>query len=218
VSILAKRTLLAALTLIGLALLVIGAWFTVHLGSSGSATFTAHPAKGSVVVVPPSVLNRVARPVTVTAVTRGSAPVWIGRSTPSDATTIVGGADRTTITGARVRGWTLLQSRAGAGAAPALGDADIWRQTASGNGRARLHVDQADAPETLVVATADGKPADLASVTVTIQRHTWFFQALLTTLVGLLATLAGAAGLWQLRRRPSTPQQRLDQPTAEVSA
>ena len=36
-SVVAKRALLAALTVIGLVLLLVGAWFTVHLGSSGSA-------------------------------------------------------------------------------------------------------------------------------------------------------------------------------------
>ena len=47
----------------------------------------------------------------------------------------------------------------------------------------------------------DGKPVDLTSLTVTVERRTWFFQALLVTLVGLLATVGRRGGLWQNRPR-----------------
>jgi hypothetical protein len=233
VSIVAKRALLAALTVIGLVLLLVGAWFTVHLGSSGSAALRSTPASGAVVVIEPSVLNRVDRPVSITAVAAPGTQIWMGRATPTDAQAIVGGADRTTVTGAHLRDWSLVQSRSGAGTAPALGSADIWRQTVSGKGRVRMSLDQSGAPETVVIAAPDGKPVDLTSLTVTVERRTWFFQALLTTLVGLLATLAGAAGLWQdVRRRSQRPTQDpsqgpsqgpddqtdTDAPTEEVSA
>ncbi len=200
----AKRAVSVALTVIGLVLLVIGAWFTVHLGSSGSAAFTSHPAAGSVVVVEPSVLNRVGRATTVTAVGRGGSEVWIGRATPSDVDAVVGTADHTSVTGTRVRSWSLVQSRSGAGRAPALDRADVWRQTSTGRGTVRLSVAQADAPESLVIARPDGSAADLVSVTVTIERRTWFFQALLVSLVGLLATAAGCAWMWHERPRTAT--------------
>lgn len=219
-SIVAKRAVLAVLTVIGLVLLGLGSWFTFNLGPSGSATFTSTPAKGSVVVVEPSLLNRIERPTTVTVVTRGDSPVFIARATPSDVEAVVGGADTTTVTGAKVRSWSLVSSRAGAGAAPALAGADVWRESLQGEGRVRLAVSQEDAPEAVVIATADGKPADIAELSVTIERRTWFFQALLVTLVGLLATAAGAAGLWQQRRRqvhPTTPTDEA-RPTEEVSA
>ena len=218
---LATRILLAALTVIGLVLVAVGSWFTFHLGPSGSATFTTAPARGSVVVLEPSVLNRVDRPTTVTATTRGGAPVFIGRATPSDAHAVVGGADVTSVTAARVGSWSLAHSRSGAGPAAALAGADVWRSTVTGTGRARLQVQQADAPESVVVATADGRAADLASVTVTVERRTWFFQALLVALVGLLATAAGAAGLWQQRRHARAGREDLaapdrTRPTEEV--
>ena len=193
---LATRALLAALTAIGLVLLVIGAWFTSHLGTSGSATFTTKPPAGSVVVLEPGVLSRIDRPVTVTAVADAGDPVFIGVAGPTDARSVVGGADRTTVTGAHVRQWSLETTRSGAGAAPALAGADIWRQVRTGEGTVRVTLDQDRAPESVVIATADGKAADLTSLTVTIERRTWFFQALLAALVGLLATVAGAAGLW----------------------
>ena len=220
-SIVAKRALLAALTVIGLVLLLVGAWFTVHLGSSGSAVFRTTPARGAVVVIEPSVLNRVNRPVSVTAVAAPGTQVWMGLTTPTDAQAIVGGADRTSVTGAQVRDWSLVQARSGAGTAPELATADIWRQTASGDGRVRFDVDQGGAPESVVIAAPDGKPVALTSLTVTVERSTWFFQALLVALVGLLAAVAGVAGLWQNRRRPTQgpdDHTETDAPTQEVSA
>lgn len=220
-SMMAKRALLAALTVVGLVVLVIGTWFTVHLGSSGSATLRATPARGAVVVIEPSVLNRVDRPVSITAVAAPGTKIWMGRSAPSDARAIVGGADRTSVTGARLRTWSLAQSRSGAGAAPPLAGADIWRQSTSGDGRVRLKLDQAGAPESVVIAAPDGQPVDLTSLTVTVERPTWFFQALLVMLVGLLATVAGGAGLWHHRPRPSRssddPAPASGSPTEEVT-
>lgn len=236
-SVMAKRAIFAAVTVIGLVLLLVGAWFTVHLGSSGSAVLRSVPAKGAVVVIEPSVLNRVDRPVTITAVAASGTTIWMGRTSPTDANAIVGAADHTSVSSARVRDWSLLQSRSGAGQAPQLETADIWRQTATGDGRVRLTVDQAGAPESVVIAAPDGKPVDLTSLTVTVKRPTWFFQALLVTLVGLLAAAAGGAGLWQNRpRRTQSPtpdptpdptpgptpgptdQNGTDVPTEEVSA
>ena len=89
-SMVAKRALSAALTVIGLVLVVVGAWFTVHLGSSGSATLRSTPADGALVVVEPSLLNRVDAPATVTAVAAPGTTIWMGRTTPSDAQAIVG--------------------------------------------------------------------------------------------------------------------------------
>lgn len=222
-SMVAKRVLSAALTVIGLALVLVGAWFTVHLGASGSATLRSTPAQGALVVVEPSLLNRVDAPATVTAVAAPGTTIWMGRTTPSDADAIVGAADRTSVTGAHLRDWSLVSSRAGAGPAPALAEADIWRQTAQGEGRVRLSVEQTGAPESIVIAGPDGAPVDLTSLTVTVERRTWFFQALLVTLVGLLATATGAAALWQTRPRAhhepeSSEQTPSDAPTPEVAA
>jgi hypothetical protein len=206
----AKRVLSAALTVIGLGLVLVGAWFTVHLGSSGSATLRSTPARGALVVVEPSLLNRVDAPATVTAVAAPGTTIFMGRTTPTDADAIVGAADRTSVTGAHVRDWSLAESRSGAGPAPALAEADVWRQTATGQGKVHLSVEQTGAPESIVIAAPDGTPVDLTSLTVTVERRTWFFQALLVTLVGLIAAAAGAAALWQARPRrkpvpPATP-------------
>jgi hypothetical protein len=198
---LAKRALLVALTAVGLVLLVLGLWFTAHLGLSGTATFTTKPASGSVVVLEPSVLNRVDEPVTVTAKAARGTPLWAGLASPSDADAVVGDAARTSVTGAHVSGWSLTAKRTGAGDAQAATDADIWHATRSGTGTVRITVHQSDAPESLVIADADGTPAALNSLTLSVQHSTWVFQSLLCALVGLLAAAAGIAGSWQLRRR-----------------
>jgi hypothetical protein len=121
-----------------------------------------------------------------------------------------------------MRSWSLDTTHEGAGPAPDLASADIWHSTRTGTGTAYLGVDQADAPEALVIASADGSPVDVHSVTVTVQRRTWFFQAVLTALVGLLAAVAGGVGLRQQWRhaRPGAAAQP-DQPaeaTEEVRA
>lgn len=204
-SILAKRAVMAALTVIGLVLLVVGLWFTVHLGSSGTATFRTTPQHGGVVVLEPSAVNRVNQPTYVTATAGKDTKLWIGVAGPSDVRAIVGAGERTEVTGAQVRSWSLDTVHEGAGPAPALPAADIWHLSRSGTGSVQVEVDQADAPESVVIASADGSPVELDDVTVTVQRQTWFFQALLTALVGLLAAVAGAVGLRQQWRKPRPP-------------
>jgi hypothetical protein len=221
VSVLAKRALWGALTLVGLVLLGVGAWFSFHLGPSGSATFTTRPEPGAVVVLEPSVLNRVDRPVTVTARTTGRSRVWVGRASASDAAAVVGGARATSVAGAHVPDWSLETTRSGAGTAAGLAASDVWRQAVTGAGTVRLRVEQDTAPEALVVAAPDGSPADLDSVTVTISSRAWFFQALLLALVGLLAVAAGVAASWHLRHSGATDRTSHDSPDStheEVAA
>jgi hypothetical protein len=72
-----------------------------------------------------------------------------------------------------------------------------------------MDVQQEDAPEAVVIATASGKPADLAELTVEWERQAWSLEALAALLLGLLMTAAGAWGLWQLgsaRRRTTAPE------------
>ena len=80
-----KRVALGLLTLVGLVLTGVGLWFSSHLGSEGSATSTARPGAGRLMVLEPSVLNRVDSSVTITAKAEPGTEVWIGRATPSDA-------------------------------------------------------------------------------------------------------------------------------------
>jgi hypothetical protein len=197
----ALTALLAALTAAGLVLLVLGTWFTVHLGVSGTASFRT-TARDGVVVLEPSVLNRVDGAVTVAARGTHGQQLFLGVATPADADAIVGGAQRTSVTGLRVRDWSLATSQAGSGSAPHLGaadiaSADIWRAVGRGTGTVRLSVSQTAAPESVVVTGEGGGSAELSSLTVTLHRPAWFVESLLVAVVGLLALVAGAFGLWR---------------------
>lgn len=196
-----KRLALGVLVLAGLVLTGIGVWFTSHLGPAGTGTFAARPSAERLVVLEPTVLNRVDSPVTITATANGGGEVWIGRAAPSDAAALVDSAARQSVTGVSVTDWGLRTAALGQDTAPALGTADVWRQSVAGKGSATLTVSQQDAPETVVIGTASGKPADLSSVEVTWQSRLWALQALGLVLLGVLVAAAGAAGLFLLRRR-----------------
>jgi len=207
VSSMSKRVALGVLTLAGLVLAGIGLWFSSHLGAAGSGTFSAKPGGERVVVIEPSVLNRVDGPVTVTATAKDGGEVWLGRAAPSDAHALVGQAGQDAVTGVSVGGWELTTEPHGTGTAPALAQSDVWRDTTQGKGTASLTVHQSDAPETVVVATASGKPADLASVDLTWEGQAWAVKALAVLVLGVLLAGAGAAGLWLLRPRQTTTTQ-----------
>ena len=127
--------------------------------------------------------------------------MFVGRTTPSDAEAIVGGADVTRVTGAHVRALVARASRVGRRDAPALAGADVWRETGQGKGRVRLQVEQEKPPSRSSSPPPTASPPTSAALTVTVERRTWFFQALLVTLVGLLAAVTGVAGLWQATPR-----------------
>lgn len=208
-STLASRTASAALTVVGVAVLGIGLWLVAHLGTSGTATFSASPKGVAAVLVGPDVLNRVDAPVTVTARAAGGEAVFIGAAAPADAQAVLASSPYASVTGVDVTDWALTASTgtstpgtspAGTSATPALAQSDVWRSSASGGGRTSLVLSQAFAPESLVVGSAHGATSALESVTLEWEHHAWFFQALVVTVVGLLLTLAGAAGLWRSRR------------------
>jgi hypothetical protein len=201
VSLLAKRALLATLAVIGLVLLGVGSWFTANLGASGSGTFTLSAKDSGVVVLEPQVLNRLDEPVTVTATSADGSELWIGRATPSDVAAIVGGADRAQVTGVSVRDWALTSQNTGVGPAAPLGTSDVWREERTGDGRVSLTVHQQNAPESVVVGRGDGSPAELETVTMTVSNGAWFAQSLLAAVLGLIALVAAAVGLWNTRPR-----------------
>mgnify|MGYP007004573001 CR=1 FL=1 len=94
-----QRVAGALLALVGLVAAVVGAWFLAHLGTSGTATFTAEPGQ-RVVVLEPDVLNRVDHPVEITAT--GSGDVWVGTARPSDVEAFFGDAQRAQVAGVDV--------------------------------------------------------------------------------------------------------------------
>lgn len=191
------------LALAGLALTVVGVWFATNLGGSGTAEFTTRPTAGQPVVIPPDVLNRVDADVVVTATPSSGGRVWMALANPSDARAVLGNSTRVEVTGVSVRDWALETSSRGTGQAPTLGTADLWRQQDDAEGPVTLTVEQADAPETLVVA-ADG--GDISSLTLRVVDKTWFVEAVVAALVGLFLLVAGVVVLWPRRgHHPAAP-------------
>ena len=193
-----KRLVGALLALAGLALTVVGVWFAMQLGTSGTARFTVRPATTDPVLIRPDVLNRVDADVVVTATPGAGGTVWMALANPSDATAVLGSARHVDVTGVSVQDWELETAVRGSGAATELGAADLWRQQDEGTGPVSLTVQQDEAPETLVVAT-EGAP--LRSLTFTVVHKTWFVEAVVAALVGLFLLVVGVVLLWP-RRHP----------------
>lgn len=207
---LAKRVVGALLALLGLVAAVIGLWYAVHLGGSGTATFSS-PASGTApVLVPPTVLNRVDGPVTVTATPRSGATVWLAATTPSDAEAVLGPTEHTTVTGVDTRPWELLTETSGTGDAPALSGTDLWRDTETGTGAVSMTIEQANAPEAVLAQATEGR---IATIELTWERKSWFVQSVIVALVGLFLLLSGLSLLWSSRgpRRRASENDENDQ-------
>lgn len=200
----------ALLALLGLVAAVVGGWFLANLGTSGTATFTAEPGQ-RVVVLEPDVLNRVDHPVEVTAT--GSGELWSGTARPSDVEALVGDGARAHIAGVDVSDWALTSTDEGKGQPVDPGSLDVWQESTTGSNEVSRTIEQADAPQTLVVAAPEG--GEIESVEMTVVDGSWGTTALVTLVVGILLLLAGLALLLRstgrlrgLRRsaRPTTEE------------
>ncbi|KRE38594.1 hypothetical protein ASG73_06640 [Janibacter sp. Soil728] len=183
-----QRVAGVALALVGLVAAIVGGWFLANLGTSGTATFTADPGQ-RVVVLGPDVLNRVDHPVTVTATGKGE--MWAGTSRPSDVEALLGDGARVQVTGVEVGDWALTTTAVGKGDAVSPRGLDIWQEAANGSGEIKRTVDQADAPQSLVVAAPAG--AEVDRVTMTVEDGSWGTKALTTLVVGVVLVIAGLA-------------------------
>ncbi|NHA68023.1 hypothetical protein [Phycicoccus flavus] len=200
------------LALAGLSLTVVGVWLALKLGGSGTAVFTTRPAAGQVVLLPPQVLNRVDADVRVTATPADGDRVWMALANPSDAQDVLGDAEHVQVTGVDVRDWLLTTTTVGSGETPMIAAADLWRQTDDAEGPVTLTVEQAQAPETVVVRGLDGGEVDTVTMTVTDKR--WFVEAVVAALVGLFLLVAGVVAAWPRRRRTPVPPPVFDDPSA----
>ncbi len=195
---LAQKLVGAVLALLGIVLLVPGAWFAGHLGGSGTATFTLHPVRGTVVLAP-SVLNRLDEPTVVLVVPRAGQHVWAGVGAPSDVTALVGTTPVTDVTGVVVRDWALVGHSRGSGSAVDPSRAEIWRETHDDTTPVTVELDQASAPETVVVTGAVDR------IEVSWSHRAWFVEALVVAVLGLLLVLGGLAVAFLLPRRRRQP-------------
>ncbi len=204
-----RRVVGATIALIGLVLAVVGGWFVSHLGSSGTATLTGSPGT-QVVVLEPDVLNRLDSPVLVTAESAGQ-EVWMGAARPSDAAGFVDDRTAARVSEVSVRDWALHFESSGEREPVAPSRVDMWQATTSGSGKAEVRVDQADAPQSLVVAAPKGQTID--AVTLQVSDGGWFTTALVALIAGLVLVAGGLALAFsdvlraQLRRRRSTSEE-----------
>ncbi|MGN7246534.1 hypothetical protein [Janibacter anophelis] len=212
-STLIQRVAGVVLALLGLVAAVLGGWFLANLGTSGTATFTAEPGQ-RVVVLDPDVLNRVDHPVAVTAT--GDGELWSGTARPSDVEALLGDGARTEVTGVEVRDWALATDEVGSGEAVDPGGLDIWQESTTGSGEVERTIEQADAPQTLVVAAPEGSEID--SVTMTIEDGGWGTTALTTLVVGLLLLVAGLVLLVRTRSAAAIRSRLSRTPREEGSA
>lgn len=199
---LAKRVAGGLLALLGVVLTVVGLWYAVHLGGSGTATFSSPASGTSPVLVPQTVLNRVDGDVKVTATPRSGGTVWLAAAAPSDAKAVLGKTAHTTVTGVSTRPWQLETQSTGTGAAPALAGTDVWRNTETGNGAVTMTIEQENAPETVIAQATKGQ---IERVDVTWERKSWFVQSVIAALVGLFLLLSGLSLLWSTRPRTVRP-------------
>ncbi|MDQ2757875.1 MAG: hypothetical protein M3Y71_15190 [Actinomycetota bacterium] len=188
--ILARRVAVAAATLVGLVVAVLGLWLAVVLGPSGTASFTAR-ATGPV-VVGADVLGGLDVPVTVSA-HRGEGDadgVFLGEARSSEVADVVGGSRVLRATEARFPARVLDLLPAGSGVLVDPSGLDVWRAT----GRGTLEVTDAGSDAVLVAPTS----SDPVTVVVTRQHSTWFLEAVVAAAVGVI--VAGAAGWWLVQQ------------------
>ncbi|WP_338538466.1 hypothetical protein N5P18_01495 [Janibacter terrae] len=193
-STLIQRVAGVVLALVGLVAAIVGGWFLANLGTSGTATFTADPGQ-RVVVLDPDVLNRVDHPVEVTAA--GSGELWSGTARPSDAEAVLGDATRAEVSGVAVSDWALTSAEVGSTDPVDPAGLDVWQESGTASGEISRTIEQSQAPQTLVVAAADG--AEIDSVTMTVEDSGWGTTAVVTLVVGLVLLLAGLALLVRSR-------------------
>lgn len=192
------RVVGALLALLGLAAAGTGLWLLTSLGTSGTATFSAEPG-AEVVVLDPEVVNRVDEPVEVTATTDGDGEVWAGVARPSDVEALLGESTRTRATGVDVSGWSLTTAETGSEDPADPTALDVWQRASTGQGSVTETIDQAEAPQTLVLAAPEGQT--LTSVEMSITDGSWGAWAIGLLVVGLLALAGGVLLLLRSARR-----------------
>ncbi|WP_169795322.1 hypothetical protein, partial [Kribbia dieselivorans] len=135
----------------------------------------------------------------------GNADVFIGAAAPSAVEHLIGQAQTLRVTAVTVPGWELLTAPQGKGQTAEPSRAPIWDQQATGKGSASLTIDQADAPQRVLVTTP--RSGKLESLEVTMTNSGWGTSAIWLTILGVVLLLGGILlaiwGVWS-RRRPTT--------------
>ena len=194
-----RRALGAVVAVVGIVLLVVGAWVVFMLGPSGEAQFSATSKAPGAIVVPPDVLNAVDVPVRVTATRADGGSVFLAAAPSTDARALLSASAVSTVSGVHFPAGRLDLRASGTGALPDISRADVWRLTANGASSAALVVDQGRGPETVAVTSGDATALSDATVTLTWDSRAWFFEALAMATTGAVLAAFALNDLWQGR-------------------
>jgi hypothetical protein len=183
-----KRLLSLVLVLAGIAAAIVGGWFTSRVGTTGTATFTLRPTSAAPVILEPTLLNRLTAEAVVRITPAPGHEVWVGTGGLADTRAAVGSAELVHAEGVDVRGGRILTSTTGSGAAGAVTSADLWRRVErSSTSPVTWTIAQSQSPDSLLVVS--DRPVSEISVSWT--RKSWFFQALVLALLGVIAVGGG---------------------------
>jgi hypothetical protein len=206
-----KRLLSVVLVLAGIAATVVGGWFTSRVGTSGTATFTLRPTSAAPVLLEPTLLNRLTAETVVRITPAAGHEVWVGTGGLADTRAAVGSAELVHAEGVDVRDGRILTSTTGTGAAEAVTSADLWRRVErSSTTPITWTIAQSQSPDSLLVVS--DRPVSEISVSWT--RKSWFFQALVLALLGVIAA---GGGLLLLRSTVRGGTRTTEQPDATTT-
>ena len=205
----ARRAVIAPVALaalVGLLLTIVGAWFAIVLGPSGTATFSVTASEP--LLITQDTLNRLDVPATVTA-RADSGAVFLGRAVPQDARDALGQAKHDEVVAVLLPGRSLSLATSGSGALADPSASHVWRAT----GQNTLVAGPENAPESVLVFATVGGATD---VTVTWKRGVWFIESIALLVVGLVLLFPSGRWLWQHRRelRARAMAKRRDTPRA----
>lgn len=213
---LAKRLLGVVLVLAGLAAAVVGGWFTERIGTAGTATFALKPTSSAPILLEPTLLNRLTTETVVTITPQAGQELWVGTGALADTRAAMGSAELVHGVGVDVRDGRILTTTTGRGSAEGVTEADLWRRVERSSGAPIIWtVAQSQTPDSLLII-GERPPAE---ITVSWTHRSWFFQALVLTLFGVIIVAAGLLLLrstWTRQRATVAPTDALEAPEAEV--
>jgi hypothetical protein len=196
-----KRAAAAVLTVAGLTLVLVAVMAAVLLGPHGEWRAQGRVAAGArAVVVRPALAAVLGPHVALRAVTAdATAPLFVGRTAPADARSLVAGAASAEVVGLDGSRRLAVRTSSGDGALPAPTGVDVWQQSAAGTGGAGLAWTPSPGAQSFVVARADGARLPAVDLTMSWRDAGWRALPGVPLAAGVLLLLGG----WLLRRRPA---------------
>ena len=195
----ARRVLGAVMAVLGIALAVLGAWTALKLGPSGELRLSATATATGAIVVEPKLLNSLDIPVRVTATRSDGGAVWLAAAPAADARAVLAKSAVSTVSDVDYPAGTMDLRVSPGRDLPDISRADVWRLTGEGTGSADLVIDQGSGPETAVVTSGDATPLTNVTTTLTWVERSWFFEALVASVLGAIIAAISLIDLFRGR-------------------